>query len=100
MTCTGVIRDGMVVLDNGSTIPEGTRVRIETFGDVGNTASADVETQSFWRATDIEELARTQGVSLVRSLDAVLGGWPDDELEDGFEQAVQQWRSAELEQGG
>lgn|GEM_PF-4922057 len=39
-----------------------------------------------------EELARLQGVSLGSQLDRVTGGWPEDERDDGFEEAVAQWR--------
>jgi hypothetical protein len=39
-----------------------------------------------------EELARIQGVPLGSQLDRVTGGWPEDERDDGFEEAVAKWR--------
>ncbi len=46
----------------------------------------------FWTSLTIDQLAEMQDVQPVRSLDDVLGGWPDDEIEDGFEDALAQWR--------
>jgi len=42
-------------------------------------------------------LARRQGVSVLESPEEMLGGWPDDELDDGFENVVASWRERELE---
>ncbi len=39
-----------------------------------------------------EELAKIQGVPLGDQLDRVTGGWPEDERDDGFEEAVAKWR--------
>jgi hypothetical protein len=43
-----------------------------------------------------EELARIQGVHLESQLDRVTGGWPEDERDDGFEEAVARWRQEGL----
>jgi hypothetical protein len=43
-----------------------------------------------------EELARLQGVSLEDQLDRVTGGWPEDERDDKFEEAVARWRKESL----
>jgi hypothetical protein len=43
-------------------------------------------------ALKFDELARAQGVSPVGQLDRVTGGWPEDERDDGFEEAVVRWR--------
>jgi hypothetical protein len=42
------------------------------------------------------ELVAAQGVQPVESFDDIRGGWPEDELNDGFETAVRQWRDDEL----
>jgi len=42
------------------------------------------------------ELVAAQGVKPVESPDKMYGGWPEDELDDGFENAVRQWRDDEL----
>ena len=52
----------------------------------------------FWESCSLEELARRQRVSALESLEDLLGGWPDDELDDGFENVVASWRERELEQ--
>ena len=49
---------------------------------------------SFWETPTIDELAARQGVQPVRALHDVMGGWPEEELDDGFEQAVVAWRRA------
>jgi len=46
----------------------------------------------FYGRHTIEELARMQGVRPVKDFDALLGGWPADEIDDGFEDAVARWR--------
>jgi len=48
--------------------------------------------------SSLEELARRQGVSLPQPSEEMLGGWPEDELDDGFEDEVASWRKRELEQ--
>lgn len=42
---------------------------------------------AFWERPTIDDLAARQGVKPLR-LDDMLGGWPEDELDDGFERAV------------
>ncbi|MBI3468660.1 MAG: hypothetical protein HY000_37130 [Planctomycetes bacterium] len=51
----------------------------------------------FWESCSLDELARRQGLSASLPTEQMLGGWPDDELEDGFEAAVASWRQRELE---
>jgi hypothetical protein len=46
----------------------------------------------FYGSYSIEELARMQGVRPVEDFESLLGGWPADELDDGFEEAVAVWR--------
>ncbi len=48
----------------------------------------------------LAELAAIQGVESADSLDDLYGGWPEDELDDGFEVAVRRWRDEELEPAG
>jgi len=50
----------------------------------------------FWEPRTVSEHAAAQGVGPIDSLDAVCGGWPEDEIGDGFEITVRHWRSAEL----
>lgn len=88
MSFAGHIENGMVVLDHPVPLPDGTPVRVEPI-----TAAAD-----FWQTLSLSELASRQQVSVPRDVDECLGGWPEDELNDGFEQAVVCWRRQELEQ--
>jgi hypothetical protein len=47
-------------------------------------------------ALKFEELARAQGVGPVTDFTALLGGWPEEERNDGFEEAVARWRQEGL----
>jgi len=51
---------------------------------------------AFWHSLTFEELAHAQGVQPVRRLEDIMGGWPEDELEDGFEEAVHAMRQEDL----
>ena len=46
----------------------------------------------FWQGLSFEELARLQGVKPVQRIESVLGGWPEDEVDDGFEAELARWR--------
>ncbi len=54
----------------------------------------------FYRGYTVEELARAQGVQPVERFETLLGGWPSDELNDGFEDAVAEWRGQNLDAKG
>lgn len=86
MSYQGHIKNGLVIFDEPISLPEGTPVRVEPI------ASMD-----FWQTWSLEDLARRQGV-VFKEGEEILGGWPEDELNDGFENAVVRWREAELEQ--
>ncbi len=86
MSFLGHIEKGMVVFNEPVPLPDGTDVRVEPIAD----AASD-----FWRSRSLDDLARQQGVGALTSLDDAQGGWPDDELNDGFEAAVARWRADE-----
>lgn len=88
MVLQGHIERGMVVLDQPLALPDGTRVRVELMP----AAPAD-----FWKAISLEELAEEQGVGPAGALEELLGGWPPDEMGDGFEEALDDSRRRELE---
>ena len=50
----------------------------------------------FWQSVDARVLAERQGVKPVESLDAVRGGWPENESVDDFVSAVHEWRRQNL----
>lgn len=74
MTYRGHIRNGVAVLDQAVSLPDGTPVRIEV-----ERIDGDV-----WRGKSVEELAREQGVQPVKNLDDLAGDWPEDESVDEF----------------
>ncbi len=46
----------------------------------------------FQPRTSFEELARQQGVRPVERYEDIAGGWPEDQIDDGFEEALERWR--------
>jgi hypothetical protein len=46
----------------------------------------------FWSGPNLEELAKMQDFRPVERLEEVLGGWPEEELQDGFEVELSGWR--------
>jgi len=46
----------------------------------------------FWQGDDVHTLAEHQGVQPITDLDALAGGWPEDEPVDDFIAAVREWR--------
>lgn len=51
----------------------------------------------FWQRISLEELARRQGVQPVERFEDLLGGWPEDQIDDGFEEALARWHQESLE---
>ncbi len=51
---------------------------------------------SFWQPKTIQEIALAQGVQPIKNFDVFLGGWPEDELDDHFEEAVERWRHFDI----
>ena len=90
---------------DSETVPElkpfvGKRVDIYVFeGAVAAPGSVHVKPPPSYlpASKSIEELAREQGVVL-RPIEQMLGGWPEDELNDGFEKALEDWRAEEIEE--
>lgn len=46
----------------------------------------------FWSSPTLEDLAKMQNVRPVERLEDVMGGWPVEELQDGFEEELARWR--------
>jgi hypothetical protein len=78
MNIQGHVHNGMVVLDQPSPLPKGTRARIEPLAS---------PPEDFWHCQTLDELARQQGIAPA-SADGLLGGWSKEELDDGFEEAA------------
>ncbi|MCA1668428.1 MAG: hypothetical protein LC793_13760 [Thermomicrobia bacterium] len=49
-----------------------------------------------WHSLTFEELARAQGVQPVRKLEDIMGGWPEDQRDDSFEDAIRAMRQEDL----
>jgi hypothetical protein len=63
--------------------------------------SADpLESDEFWQNRSIEELEAMQGLSGPTDLNRIFGGWPEDQLDDGFERVLEQWRAPESDGPG
>jgi hypothetical protein len=88
MTLRGHIQRGAVVLEEPAALPDGTPVEVRTLEPA-------VRPQS----TSLDDLARQQGVAGPASFDTLLGGWPEGEEGDGFEDAVTRWRADEPRRG-
>jgi hypothetical protein len=76
MSFLGHIENGVVVFDEPVPLPDGTGVRVERIGD---------GSELFWKSRTLDELAEEQDVSVPASFEDLLGGWPDEEFDDGFE---------------
>lgn len=48
------------------------------------------------KAPTLLEVVAAQDVKPAGSVEEICGGWPEDELDDGFEIAVRKWRDDEL----
>jgi len=86
----GHVENGMVVLQQPLPLPDGTPVLVEPA----------IKAADFWQSNSLDELAKQQAIAAPCSVDDLLGGWPADEVNDNFEEAVLAWRERELEQGG
>lgn len=69
MTYAGRIKNGVAVLDEPVTLPEGTPVRVEV-----ERADSD-----FWQGKSVEQLAREQGVRPIERIEDLAIDWPDDD---------------------
>jgi hypothetical protein len=49
--------------------------------------------EPFWHPRTPEEIALAQGVKPIEDFNVLLGGWPEDELDDNFEETLSHWRN-------
>jgi len=82
----GRVKGGVIILDGPVVPPEGRRVKVEEL-------PVDDADKAFWIEKSLEELAAEQGVPVVTGINHLAGGWPADELDDGFEEEVRRWRA-------
>jgi hypothetical protein len=88
MIYQGRFENGVVIFGEPVPLANGTPVRVEPM---------EPAPVGFWEACSLDELVRRQGVAAPELTEETWGGWPDDELDDGFETAVASWRVRELE---
>jgi hypothetical protein len=50
------------------------------------------DSDKFWRGKSFDELAREQGIRPAERYEDFAGGWPEDQIDDGFEEALERWR--------
>jgi hypothetical protein len=74
MTYRGHIKNGVAVLDESVSLPDGTLVSVQ----VKSVPSG------FWRNKTLDELMREQGVKPIQSLDELAGDWPPEDSVDEF----------------
>lgn len=112
MIYQGQVKNGVVVLDGEAPLPDGTLVRVEPFNAPANSADGphqrvldppalkglDELSPTFWQSVTIRDFAQEQDVPVVESLEDFVGGWPEDERQDDFEESLASWRERELEQ--
>jgi hypothetical protein len=83
-------------------LKDGQRVRLtlEPIADLdpGDQACHEPEA-SFFSSTTIDELAAIQGVTSPCSFDDLLGGWPEEDREERFEETVAGWRKEDVRRG-
>jgi hypothetical protein len=78
----GHIENGIVVTNQPLPLRDGTPVRVEPVASPND----------FWRSATLGELAREQGILPPASFEELLGGWPTEDLNDGFEEEMRKWR--------
>ena len=74
MTYRGHIKNGVAVLDDPTTLPDGTPVRVEV----------EPLNSDFWKGKTVEELAREQGVGPCTDPGDLAGDWPEEDSIDDF----------------
>ncbi|MBX3315318.1 MAG: antitoxin family protein [Phycisphaeraceae bacterium] len=83
-----VYEDGVLKPEERLDLPEGAR-GVARIRESQTQNGAD----SFWDHKSIEDLARTQAVAPVRSIDELVGDWPPEESVDDFLDMVRRGRA-------
>jgi hypothetical protein len=115
MTYRGTVRNGVVVFRGARRPTEGTAVEVRPLAAKGaakalapqngtKTSKPTRGTKAGGRATgrhgpSVDQIAREQGATRAVPFDELLGGWPQGEEHDGFEEAVDRWRAEEPRRG-
>jgi hypothetical protein len=92
-------RGTMAGLEGGRTLSQKPPVSAGTQQATPTTQRDEAPASSrdaFWTSRTLEELAKEQGVRPISDIGELMGGWPKDEIDDGFEDAVRAWRQGDL----
>jgi hypothetical protein len=78
--------DTDIVLRLLRSLPPRERLRVvaEVLPELEDELPATTEGAGFWQGSDIGILAERQGVQPIEELEAMFGGWPEDEPVDDF----------------
>jgi hypothetical protein len=116
MTYRGTFRKGVVVLERGVTLADGTAVEVRLLTGTARKRAGSAKASNKSPASkrpaksgrraagrqgesSVDRIAREQGVTRVVPFDELLGGWPQGQEQDGFEDAVDRWRAEEPRRG-
>ncbi len=55
------------------------------------------DSSEFWRTHTLDQLAAAQNVPRVSNLAGIRGIWPQEDLNDGFDLVLRQWRNQSAE---
>jgi hypothetical protein len=94
MTYRGRVENGVVLLDGGRRLPEGTEVSVQPLTEESGTEEMAIQPSppEFWRTPTVDQLAKQQGVTAPTSLDDLAGDWPAEHSLDDFLNMVNQSR--------
>jgi hypothetical protein len=116
MTYRGTFRKGVVVLEGGVRLTDGTAVEVRLLTGTARKSAGGAKATNKSQASkrpaksarrgagrqtesSVDRIAREQGVTRVVPFDELLGGWPQGQEQDGFEDAVEKWRAEEPRRG-
>jgi hypothetical protein len=95
MTYRGRVEKGVVLLEDGEALPDGTEVSVRPIRktqDVEDPMREAFPGGEFWQTQTLTELAEQQGVVVPLDLDELAAEWPEDESLDDFLEIVKQSR--------
>jgi hypothetical protein len=68
----------------------------EQTSGIANADTTPSPESAFRKGRSFGQLMQEQGVKPVSDPRQLLGGWPEDELDDGFEQTIRAWRQNDV----
>ena len=86
MTYRGHVKNGVVLIDDPISLPDGTPVSVHSLADSssGQPEDRDVVGSAFWQVPSAAELAEQQQVPPAQSPEDLAGDWPENESLNEF----------------